>query len=36
MVRLYVLKIQRGEMALEDVPKYWRDKVEAELNNGEV
>lgn len=34
MVKLYVLKIQRGEMSLDDVPKYWRGKVEAELNNG--
>lgn len=32
MVKLYVLKIQRGEMTLAEVPAYWREKVEAAIN----
>lgn len=32
MVKLYVLKIQRGELTIEDVPQYWRDKVETALD----
>ena len=33
MVRLYIMKIHRGEMTIDDVPALWRDKVAAELAN---
>ncbi len=29
MVKLYALKIRRGEMTLDDVPEFWRDAVAA-------
>ena len=31
MVKLYIMKIHRGEMTIDDVPALWRDKVAAEL-----
>lgn len=31
MVRLYVSKINAGEMTLEEVPTLWREKVRLEL-----
>lgn len=31
MVKFYVSKIQAGTITIEDVPKLWRKKVEAEL-----
>lgn len=27
MVTLYVMKIQKGEMTIDDVPMLWREKV---------
>ncbi|MEG0371866.1 MAG: hypothetical protein RR645_06195 [Clostridium sp.] len=33
MVKLYVRKINKGEITLREVPLYWRDKVEQELKN---
>ena len=32
MVAYYVAKIQSGLLSIDDVPKLWRKKVEAELN----
>ena len=31
MVKLYVKKIKAGEMAIDDVPALWRNKVKIEL-----
>ena len=31
MVKLYIMKIHRGEMTINDVPALWRDNVAAEL-----
>ncbi len=31
MVDLYVRRIQKGKMTLEEVPEFWRDKVAAKL-----
>ena len=31
MVKLYIMKIHRGEMTIDHVPAMWRDKVAAEL-----
>ena len=36
MIQLYVSLIRRGTMKLEAVPALWRDKVQAELDKGEV
>lgn len=35
MVKFYVNRIKSGKMTLEDVPKKWKEKVEAELNRNE-
>lgn len=31
MVRFFVARINEGEMRIENVPLYWRDKVKKEL-----
>ena len=31
MVKFYVNRIKAGNMTIEQVPMYWRAKVEAEL-----
>ena len=31
MVKFYVNRIKAGKMTIEQVPMYWRAKVEAEL-----
>ena len=31
MVAFYVMKIKDGTITIEDVPKLWRNKVEAAL-----
>lgn len=31
MVAIYVRRIMSGLMTIDDVPVYWRDKVELEL-----
>lgn len=31
MVKLYIMKIHRGEMTIDDVPALWRAEVAAEL-----
>lgn len=31
MVKFYVNRVQKNLMAVEDVPKLWKTKVEAEL-----
>lgn len=31
MVKFYLNRIEKGLIKLEDVPKYWYAKVEAEL-----
>lgn len=33
MVKIYVRKIQAGEMTLEEVPTRWREAVEAALED---
>lgn len=33
MVALYVYRIKRGEMTLEQVPERWRDKVRKALED---
>lgn len=32
MVLFYVMKIKDGTITIEDVPKRWKEKVEAQLN----
>ena len=32
MVALYVKRIKEGLMTVDEVPKLWRDKVQAELD----
>lgn len=32
MVNYYVNKIQKGLMTIDEVPAYWKDKVQAKLN----
>lgn len=34
MVKFYVIRIKSGKMTLEQVPAYWRSKVEEALKNG--
>ena len=34
MVKFYVNRIKRGRMTIEQVPEYWRAKVEEALKNG--
>lgn len=34
MVKIYVRRIQAGEMTLEDVPTRWREAVREALENG--
>lgn len=34
MVKFYVRRIKSGKMTLEQVPAYWRSKVEEALKNG--
>lgn len=36
MVKLYLKKIADGTITIEDVPKMWRAKVEAELAKREA
>ena len=31
MVKFYVNKIQNGDLTLDEVPAYWREKVRLEL-----
>lgn len=31
MVKFYLNRIEKGVMEIEDVPNYWRAKVETEL-----
>ena len=31
MVKFYINRIKAGKMTIEQVPAYWRAKVEAEL-----
>ena len=31
MVNYYLNKIKNGQMTLEEVPKYWKEKVQAKL-----
>jgi hypothetical protein len=31
MVNYYLNKIKNGQMTLEDVPAYWKEKVQAKL-----
>jgi hypothetical protein len=31
MVNYYLNKIKNGQMTLEDVPAFWKDKVQAKL-----
>lgn len=31
MVEFYVLKIKRGDITIDDVPKFWHDKVKERL-----
>lgn len=31
MVKFYLNRIEKGLITIEDVPKYWKAKVEAEL-----
>lgn len=33
MAKIYLRKINAGEMTLEDVPELWRAEVEALLND---
>ena len=33
MVNYYLNKIKNGNMKIEEVPLYWRDKVQAKLND---
>lgn len=32
MVKLYVKKIKKGEMTIDEVPEKWRDAVRKELD----
>ena len=32
MVRFFVARINEGEMVIENVPPYWREKVKKELD----
>lgn len=32
MVLFYVMKIKDGTITIEDVPKKWKENVEAQLN----
>lgn len=34
MVKFYIARIKAGKMTLEQVPAYWRSKVEESLRNG--
>ena len=34
MVKFYVNRIKAGKMTIEQVPAYWRAKVEETLKNG--
>ena len=34
MVKFYIARIKSGKMTLEQVPAYWRSKVEESLSNG--
>ena len=32
MVRFFVMRIHEGEVTIENVPPYWREKVKKELD----
>lgn len=32
MVKIYIRKIEAGELTIDDVPARWREAVEAALN----
>lgn len=32
MVKIYIRKIEAGELTIDDVPARWREAVEATLN----
>lgn len=34
MVKFYMKRIKAGKMTIEQVPEYWRSKVEEALKNG--
>ncbi len=34
MVKFYVNRIKSGKMTIEQVPAYWRSKIEVALKNG--
>lgn len=31
MIKFYIRRIKNGLMTIKDVPAYWRDRVQAEL-----